>query len=66
MQLQDLPPEILKYIFDFLNFNEKIKIERVCKEWKDLCWNFAWLDCKDLIFVYEDLLFIKILKIQKN
>nr|CAD2194392.1 unnamed protein product [Meloidogyne enterolobii] len=44
MQLQDLPPEILKYIFDFLTFNEKIKIERVCKEWKDLCWNFAWLD----------------------
>nr|CAD2149154.1 unnamed protein product [Meloidogyne enterolobii] len=44
MELQDLPPEILKYIFDFLTFNEKIKIERVCKEWKDLCWNFAWLD----------------------
>nr|CAD2199468.1 unnamed protein product [Meloidogyne enterolobii] len=59
MQLQDLPPEILKYIFDFLTFNEKIKIERVCKEWKDLCWNFAWLDCKNLIFVYEDLLLYK-------
>nr|CAD2191570.1 unnamed protein product [Meloidogyne enterolobii] len=59
MQFQYLPPEILKYIFDFFTFNEKIKIERVCKEWKDLCWNFAWLDCKDLIFVYEDLLLFK-------
>ncbi|CAK5081274.1 unnamed protein product [Meloidogyne enterolobii] len=66
MQLQDLPPEILKYIFDFLTFNEKIKIERVCKEWKDLCWNFAWLDCKNLIFVYEDLLLFKNFKNTKE
>uniref|UniRef100_A0A1I8BBV1 F-box domain-containing protein n=1 Tax=Meloidogyne hapla TaxID=6305 RepID=A0A1I8BBV1_MELHA len=56
MVLQDLPPEILKQIFDLLNFHERIKIERVCKDWKDLCWNWAWLDCKDLRFSREDLL----------
>ncbi|KAL7071287.1 hypothetical protein ACQ4LE_009277 [Meloidogyne hapla] len=56
MQFQDLPPEILKLIFDFLNFKEKIKIERVCKEWKNLCWNLAWVDFKDLILAKEDLL----------
>uniref|UniRef100_A0A1I8B5C8 F-box domain-containing protein n=1 Tax=Meloidogyne hapla TaxID=6305 RepID=A0A1I8B5C8_MELHA len=45
-----------KLIFDFLNFKEKIKIERVCKEWKNLCWNLAWVDFKDLILAKEDLL----------
>nr|CAD2177764.1 unnamed protein product [Meloidogyne enterolobii] len=66
MQLQNLPPEILKYIFDFLTFNEKIKIERVCKEWKDLCWKFAWVDFKDLIFDHEDLLLYKNFKNTKE
>ncbi|CAK5053738.1 unnamed protein product [Meloidogyne enterolobii] len=66
MQLQDLPPEILKYIFDFLTLNEKIKIERVCKDWRSLCWKFAWVDFKDLIFDYEDLLLYKNFKNTKE
>ena len=31
-----------------------------------MCWNFAWLDCKDLIFVYEDLLLYKNFKNTKE
>ncbi|KAF7637748.1 F-box domain-containing protein [Meloidogyne graminicola] len=55
MQFHDLSPEILKRIFEFLEFHERIRIERVSKDWKNLCWNWAWLDCQDLRFSRKDL-----------
>lgn len=40
--INDLPSEILAYIFNFLDIKERVRIEIVCKRWHDIAITIPW------------------------
>uniref|UniRef100_T1JBW5 RRM domain-containing protein n=1 Tax=Strigamia maritima TaxID=126957 RepID=T1JBW5_STRMM len=44
-----LPMELLRHIFSFLDFKERILSEKVCKLWRHLGWTIPWANVYSLI-----------------
>uniref|UniRef100_A0A915EMK9 F-box domain-containing protein n=1 Tax=Ditylenchus dipsaci TaxID=166011 RepID=A0A915EMK9_9BILA len=42
VNIQTLPVEIMTYIFEQLDFETRIRVERVCRGWRDIIEAHSW------------------------